>query len=149
MKGLVDKMLMKEKKNTATTTARMIQNIIGEGSEFEGTIKATTLRIEGVLKGTILSANQVVIGENGKVIGDVHADELLIAGNMTGDTYIASRLELSSTGVLKGDINTKVLVMEEGASFQGNCKMEKMEKLEKFDKSDKNEKMEPKVLVEK
>ncbi len=39
--------------------------------------------------------------------------------------------------------------MEEGASFQGNCKMEKMEKLDKFDKPDKTEKLEPKVIVEK
>lgn len=122
-------MLMKEKKNRANTSS-MTQTIIGEGSEFEGTMKTTTIRIEGEFKGTILSANQVVIGVNGKVTGDVHAEELLIAGNMQGDTYITSRLELNSTGVLVGDINTKVLVMEEGASFQGNCRMEKAEKRE-------------------
>lgn len=106
----------------------MTQNIIGEGSEFEGTIKTTTLRIEGYFKGNIQSANQVVIGEKGRVIGDIYAEELLIAGNMQGNTFISSRLELNRTGVLTGDINTKVLVMEEGASFQGNCRMEKMEK---------------------
>ena len=117
-------MFMKEKKSIAGAST-MTHTIIGEGSEFEGTIKTTTLRIEGEFKGTIQSANQVVIGEKGKVVGDVYAEELLIAGNMQGNTFISSRLELNRTGVLIGDINTRVLVMEEGASFQGNCHMEK------------------------
>jgi cytoskeletal protein CcmA (bactofilin family) len=69
----------------------------------------------------------VVIGQRGRVEGDIYAEELLIAGEMHGDTYITERLEIGSTGMLDGDVNTRVFVMEEGAVFRGNCKMETME----------------------
>ena len=121
-------MFMKEKKLVVTESPKELQNVIEEGSEFEGTIKTTTLRIDGYFKGNIQKAEKVLIGKAGKVIGDIYAEELLIAGMMEGNTYVSSRMELHSTGVLRGNISTDILVMEEGASFEGNCHMQREEK---------------------
>ena len=39
---------------------------------------------------------------------------------------IDERLEITSTGVIIGDIVTNALIVEEGASFKGNCQMQSM-----------------------
>lgn len=127
-------MFMKEKKGSAilgTSNSGMIQTVIGEGTEMVGTIKSTTLRVDGIFKGNIDEADYIIIGETGRVEGDIRAKSLLIAGNLKGNAYISERLELASTGIMNGDIDTNILTMTEGASFSGNCKMKRRE--EKFE----------------
>lgn len=103
-----------------------IDTIIGENTTFEGTITATTtLRIDGIFKGDIKSQSTVIVGETGKVIGTVAADCIFISGNVDGKITIADKTEFSSTGYLDGEIATKLLIIAEGASFDGRCKMKK------------------------
>lgn len=113
------------KKQGDTINTSLINTIIGNNSKVEGILTASeSTRIDGVLEGKIMSESSVIIGESGEVIGDITAAEILVAGIVYGNLVARERIEMTSTGRVLGDLITKTLVIDEGASFKGNCTME-------------------------
>lgn len=113
------------RKKAETTNAGMISTIIGNNSRIEGVLSASDpARIDGTLRGEIFSESSVIVGEHGVVKGDIHAVEILVAGTVYGNLKAENRIELTETGCVLGDLITKRLVIDEGASFKGNCTME-------------------------
>lgn len=78
----------------------------------------------GFLEGKILSESTVIIGEHGMIKGNIEGYDILVAGTVHGNIQAAERIRITSTGRVFGDIFTKTLVIDEGASFKGNCRME-------------------------
>lgn len=116
------------KKKLDTVNTSIINTIIGNNSKIEGILYASdSTRVDGVLQGKILSESSVIVGESGIVRGDIQAVEILIAGTVYGNLTAEQRIELTETGCVLGDLITKTLVIDEGASFKGNCVMEVME----------------------
>ncbi|MEY8338275.1 polymer-forming cytoskeletal protein [Lachnospiraceae bacterium 62-35] len=116
------------KKKGDTVNTAIINTIIGENSRIEGLLLASdSTRVDGLLKGKILSESSVIVGEHGVVRGDINAVEILVAGTVYGNLKAEERIELTETGRVLGDLITKTLVIDEGASFKGNCTMEVME----------------------
>ncbi len=113
------------KKKGDTINTGMINTIIGNNSRIEGVLTASeSTRIDGVLEGKIMSESSVIVGETGEVVGDITAVEILVAGIVYGNLVAKERIEMTSTGRVLGDLITKTLVIDEGASFKGNCTME-------------------------
>ena len=56
--------------------------------------------------------------------GDIDAVEILVAGTVYGNLRAQERIQLTETGRVLGDIFTKTLVIDEGASFKGQCTMD-------------------------
>jgi cytoskeletal protein CcmA (bactofilin family) len=48
---------------------------------------------------------------------------VVVHGTVTGDIRATSRLEIRKPAKVKGNISSSVLVIEEGASFEGKCAM--------------------------
>lgn len=71
-----------------------------------------------------MSESSVIIGEHGLVRGDIDAVEILVAGTVYGNLRAQERIQLTETGRVLGDIFTKTLVIDEGASFKGQCTMD-------------------------
>ncbi|MCI8889006.1 MAG: polymer-forming cytoskeletal protein [Hungatella sp.] len=116
----------KKKSDTAINTS-IINTIIGNNSKIEGVLSASeSTRIDGLLEGKIVSESSVIVGESGKVCGDITAVEILVAGTVYGNLVAKERIEMTSTGRVLGDLITKTLVIDEGASFKGNCTMDVM-----------------------
>ena len=125
-------MFNSKKKSEATG---IINTIIGENSKIEGVLSASdSTRIDGLLRGEILSESSVIVGEHGVVKGDINAVEILVAGTVYGNLRAVRRIELTETGRVLGDLFTKTLVIDEGASFKGNCSMEVAVEKEDLDK---------------
>lgn len=117
--------MFSSKKRGDTIHSSMINTIIGNHSKIEGVLTASeSTRIDGVLKGKVLSESSVIVGETGTVYGDITAVEILIAGIVYGNLVAEERIEMTSTGRVLGDLITKTLVIDEGASFKGRCTME-------------------------
>ena len=96
---------------------------LGPGSKITGTIKLdSTGRIEGEVEGEI-HARDLVIGESAVVKAQVHGATIVVHGTVTGDIRATSRLEIRKPAKVKGNISSAVLVIEEGASFEGKCAM--------------------------
>src|SRR5262245_8690649 len=96
---------------------------LGPGSKISGTIKLdSTGRIEGAVEGEI-QARDVVNGESAVVKDQVHGATVVVHGTVTGDIRATSRLEIRKPAKVKGNISSAVLVIEEGATFEGKCAM--------------------------
>lgn len=104
-------------------------NLIAEGTEVEGTLKASDdLRVSGTIIGTLHVDGKAILAEEGKLDGDLHATDADIAGTVEGNLHIAGRLTVKGTAHIKGTIRTKRLIVEEGAEFDGQCEMGMLDK---------------------
>lgn len=99
-------------------------NLVGKGTVFEGTVRAENdVRASGQIVGTLNVDGKAMISESGSVDGEVIATNADIAGRIQGELEIEERLVLKSTARVEGTIETDRLVVEEGAQFTGECKM--------------------------
>jgi len=112
-------------KSSSTEGARSEETtIISRGVKIEGKIATDgNIRVDGDIKGDIISQNNVTVGESGQVNGQINANVITIGGKVVGTVTAREKLALESKGNLKGDILTKILVVEAGAKFDGNSKM--------------------------
>jgi cytoskeletal protein CcmA (bactofilin family) len=97
---------------------------IDEGSEMEGryTFRGTVM-LNGRIKGEISSADTLIIGERGVLEADISAGRVRISGEVTGNVRAAERIELKPTARVYGDVEAPVVVLEEGAVFEGHCRI--------------------------
>ncbi len=104
--------------------ASRVNSVIGKGTEFEGTIRTKeTIRIEGFVKGNIISDGTVIIGNGGNVDGKIEAVNILVGGEAHGELYASEKIEANSSGRIFGNLHTKGLIVDEKALFQGTCEM--------------------------
>lgn len=99
-------------------------NIVGEGTVFEGTLRAeSNVNVSGRVVGKLIVNGRAVISQNGRVEGELRATNAAVGGTIEGEIFVEERLELESTAHVDGSIQTDRLVVEEGAVFTGSCKM--------------------------
>jgi cytoskeletal protein CcmA (bactofilin family) len=99
-------------------------NRIVDGAEIKGDISVvTSIRIDGVVFGNISCAAKLVLGETGKIIGNIISANAEIEGVVEGEIQIQERLVLKNTSKIQGNIITQSIMIEEGAQFDGVCKM--------------------------
>jgi|YelNatPaOPRAMG01_1025707.scaffolds.fasta_scaffold09398_8 cytoskeletal protein CcmA (bactofilin family) len=105
--------------------AEEIHTIIGKESSFEGKlIFDGVVRIDGSFKGNIQSKGKLLIGETASLEAEIETGSLILSGEVKGNITAYDRVEIKSKGRFTGNIKTVVLVIEEGAIFNGNASME-------------------------
>ncbi|AEJ61566.1 protein of unknown function DUF583 [Spirochaeta thermophila DSM 6578] len=99
--------------------------VLGEDAEFEGKIEVPeALWIRGRVKGEVASSGEVVISEEGALEGEVEARAVQVRGTVQGKVSCGGLVELFPSGKVGGEIDTKELVIQRGARFSGECRME-------------------------
>jgi cytoskeletal protein CcmA (bactofilin family) len=99
---------------------------IDQGSEFEGKLSfKDTVRIDGRFRGEISSENTLIVGESGEIEATIHSKTVAISGTVVGDVNAESKVVIHKTGRVQGNVATKTLVVEEGATIEGQIKMGK------------------------
>jgi len=84
-------------------------------------ISTADIRVDGTIKGPVMTGGKTVVGENGAIVGDLLCKNSDISGTVTGAVTVEEVLTLTSTCVVKGDIKCQKLCIENGAVFEGNC----------------------------
>jgi cytoskeletal protein CcmA (bactofilin family) len=103
-------------------------NFIGEGSEVEGVMRSyTDVRVNGRIVGELKVDGKVIVAEKGVIDGTLIATNADVAGTIVGDLQVSERLVLKSTARVEGTVRTSRLVVEEGASFNGQCDMGRLD----------------------
>ncbi|MFL5730938.1 MAG: polymer-forming cytoskeletal protein [Cytophagaceae bacterium] len=98
--------------------------IIGKGTILEGNIETLgNLRIEGKAIGSVKSKSKIALGDSSVVEGNIIAQNAEIAGEIKGSIEVSDLLILKSSAVIHGDILTNRIIIESGATFNGQCKM--------------------------
>lgn len=112
----------KFRKMKLTANGKAINTVIGRGSVSEGRFRIETgVRVDGVLKGELVSSGTLIVGESGVIEADVKVREALISGRIVGDLVAEEKVHLQSQATFIGKIRTRVLVVEEGAVFKAEC----------------------------
>lgn len=112
------------KRNSKDTSGAANLNIIADGSVIDGTFSTSSdTRLGGRVEGDIRVDGLLLITESGVVTGSVRADSATIAGTVNGEISIVKKVLLASSANIQGHIYTDRLVIEEGATFNGECQM--------------------------
>lgn len=98
---------------------------IGRGIEINGDIGfSDRLQVDGKVTGTITSeGGTLIIGESGLLEAKIDVGVCVIHGAINGNLAARSKVEIRRTGRVNGDLMTPVLLVEEGALFNGVIKM--------------------------
>lgn len=108
---------------------KKIDTLIGKETVMNGKLEAKgIIRIDGKYEGEIETQSDIVIGEDAVVKGKLKCSNMTLAGRLEGSVKAEAKLDIRSTGVLIGDAKAALLAVEEGAIFDGNCRMEIKEK---------------------
>ena len=105
-----------------------LSGFVGSGTVVTGEANFKALmRVDGHLSGRITSTSgTLIVGANGKVDANIEVAVATIQGTVNGDIIASQRLEIGRAGKVNGNIQTPCLVIEQGALFEGSCKMVKM-----------------------
>ena len=99
-------------------------NIIGAGTKITGDIETTSdIRIDGSLKGNLVTKGKVVVGGTGNIEGKVICNNSDVSGTVDGEIIVSEILSLKSTAKIFGKIKTNKLAIEPNAIFTGTCDM--------------------------
>jgi len=99
--------------------------IVGHGAKLEGTVvSAGSLRIDGQVKGQINADGDVMLSPQSQVEADIRAQNVAVAGRFKGNILVKGRAEIAKGGRVEGNVTSKTLVIEEGATFQGQSVMD-------------------------
>ncbi len=101
-----------------------IEGFLDEGTSFSGEVSFhDTLRIDGKFEGVVRSGNTLVIGESADVNAEVDVAVVTVSGRLRGQVRARERVELHPTARAECSLECKVLVVHEGAKFDGQCAM--------------------------
>lgn len=102
-----------------------LSGFVGSGTVVTGeaTFKAM-LRIDGHLSGRVSSqGGTLIVSAGGQIDANVEVAVAVINGTVNGDVVASKRIELGRAAKVTGNIQTPALVIEQGAIFEGSCRM--------------------------
>lgn len=111
--------MKKEKDDTVST-------FLGQDAAFEGTLEFKgAIRLDGKLKGKVLSAGgTVIIGDNAVVEAEINVDTVIVKGGFSGTIDARKRIEAFPPARITGEIKSPVIIIDSGVVFNGSCAME-------------------------
>jgi len=120
-----------------------LSGFVGGGTVVTGEANfKAMMRVDGHLSGRVSSSSgTLIVGANGKVDANIEVAIAIIHGTINGDIIATQRLELGRAAKVNGNIQTPSLVIEQGAVFEGSCKMLQMTAA--ADKAKREKKEEP------
>jgi len=110
---------MKESKDNMSSNS-----IIGMETHFTGDIETFgNVRIEGRITGNIKTKSKIALGQFAYVEGNIYAQNAELSGRLKGKIHVYDTLILKPSSVVEGQIKANILLMEQGATFNGACNM--------------------------
>jgi len=105
-----------------------LSGFVGNGTTLTGEANFKgMLRVDGHLSGRVSSQDgTLIISTGGQVEADVEVSVAQIYGTVIGNVTATKRVELGRVAKVTGDIKTPALVIEQGAIFEGSCRMQQI-----------------------
>ncbi len=98
---------------------------LDQGSKISGKLSFEgPARIDGHVDGEIAAKDSVIIGESATVTAQIKAASIIVAGKVSGDITASQRIEIRPSARVVGNLTSPVLVVHEGAVFEGHCAMQ-------------------------
>lgn len=101
-------------------------NLLCEGTMIVGDIKTKNdIRIDGILKGKIITSGRLVVGSTAKIEGNIDCANVDVLGVVLGDIQASGIVSLKAQAKLIGNIISTQLSIEPGVIFNGSCQMQR------------------------
>jgi cytoskeletal protein CcmA (bactofilin family) len=102
-----------------------LTGFVGNGTTLTGEASFKgMLRVDGGVSGTVRSDDgTLIVSTNGRVDANVEVAVAQIFGTVNGDITATKRIEMGRVAKVTGNIQTPALVIENGAVFEGSCRM--------------------------
>ena len=111
-------MFQSDKKSTA------LGSILDPNIEINGNIDVTAnLVIHGKVNGNVTSTQTLSTAKGSKIKGNIIAKTAMISGEIHGDLEVSEKIVLGQTAHLVGNLKASILIIEEGAKFDGMSNM--------------------------
>jgi len=104
--------------------------VLGKTTSFTGILKFnTTLRIQGIFRGTIDAKGDLIVDKGAVVEADhITVSSLTIYGSISGTVHALDKVDMMSGAKVQGDVIASRLRIADGVLFEGKCKMTNIEK---------------------
>ena len=110
--------------SSKNSTSEEWTGFIDQGVALEGTLTVKgTFRVNGNVKGNIISEQTVILGEGAKVEGQIEGNRVVISGRFDGVIFAKGRVEIEAKGVVTGEVHSPCMVIDPGGIFDGRCHM--------------------------
>ena len=98
---------------------------LDSGSKISGKLMFDgATRIDGQVEGEITAKESLIIGESAVITAQIKANAVIVAGKVSGDIIATQRLEIRPSARVIGNLTSPVLIVHEGAMFEGHCSMQ-------------------------
>jgi cytoskeletal protein CcmA (bactofilin family) len=98
---------------------------LDSGSKISGKLSFDgPTRIDGQVDGEITGKDSLTIGESAVVTAQIKAAAIIVAGKVSGDIIASNRIEIRPSAKVIGNLTAPVLMVHEGALFEGHCSMQ-------------------------
>jgi cytoskeletal protein CcmA (bactofilin family) len=98
--------------------------IIGADANFKGELNFdSAAKFLGKFEGSITSKGRVHVADGSNCKATVKAKEISVEGHIEGNVEATDRLELKPKGTIVGDVTAARMVMADGASIDGHCRI--------------------------
>jgi cytoskeletal protein CcmA (bactofilin family) len=103
-----------------TDEVHSLATLIGPGTRFRGELRCNDpVEIRGTLEGDCQTSARCIVHEGARVLGNIEAAALLIAGEVDAGLLTAEKVELRASARVLGAIRARVVVIADGAFYQG------------------------------
>jgi cytoskeletal protein CcmA (bactofilin family) len=100
--------------------------VIARSCEIEGVLSGSgDVNIQGRFKGKVEGSGKLLIAESGRADARLHARNIVVAGTVKGDVSADEKIELQPSAQLRGNITAPRILIQEGATFEGQVFMKK------------------------
>src|SRR5579871_6474324 len=111
-------------KNNRSSESGEWSGFLDKSVRLQGTLEFQgTFRVQGEVKGTIISTHTLMVGDDARVEGQIEGNHVMISGRFDGVIFAKGRVEIQAKATVTGEIHTPCLVIEAGGIFDGQCHM--------------------------
>jgi cytoskeletal protein CcmA (bactofilin family) len=101
-----------------------LNGFLDRGSHLRGELQFDThFRVHGKFSGEVKTEGELIVGEGGEVEGELRVGQVIVSGIVRGTIQASRRIQITATGKVFADVETPSLIVEDGATFEGRCSM--------------------------
>lgn len=105
--------------------------VIAADSIWSGTLRSQgSLQVFGQVEGDMAASEEIFVAEGARINARIAARVVVVAGTIDGTVECSARLEVLPTGRVSGDVTAPSLVVHEGATVEGELRMQAPEPVE-------------------
>jgi cytoskeletal protein CcmA (bactofilin family) len=101
-----------------------LNGFLDNGSHVQGELRFdASFRVDGKLTGKVQSDGDLIVGDSGEIEGEISVGQIFVSGTVKGTVRAQRRIQIAPHGKVFAELDTPSLVIEDGATFEGRCSM--------------------------